>query len=84
MPVFPNGWFSWGTTLAVVVGDAAFSVQPQRGGWRRVNAADVTWDGRPISEAEARRVFADDFESFGDPPVSNHYANDLQAYGDRR
>lgn len=60
-------WFSWGTTVAVVFDGAAFSVG--KDGWQPVNSADVGWDGRPISEAEARTIFATDFETFGEPPI---------------
>lgn len=61
-------WFCWGNTLAVVRGAEAFSVGAK--GWLSVNEADVTWDGREISEGEARSIFASDFTTFGEPPVT--------------
>jgi hypothetical protein len=64
----PIRWFYWGDTVAVVRGYEAFSVGAS--GWRPVNEADVTWDGRPLSEAAARSVFSMEFEAFGEPPVT--------------
>jgi hypothetical protein len=61
-------WFEWGDTLAVIVGHHAWSVQPRNGGWRAVNAAEVGWDGRPLTEATARSAFANTLAQFGEPP----------------
>lgn len=65
----PVEWFEWGSTLAVVGSTRAYSVQPQLGGWREVSPADVTWDGRAISEISARAHFVEDFTRFGEPPL---------------
>jgi hypothetical protein len=61
-------WFSWGSTLAVVAADGrAFSMGAD--GWLSVAEPDVTWDGREISQDEARRAFASSFDALGEPPL---------------
>ncbi|MBX9773668.1 MAG: hypothetical protein K2Y71_04565 [Xanthobacteraceae bacterium] len=61
-----QNWFDWDSRAAVVAGERAFVLT--RGGWRAVSPDDVTWDGRPLPEADARRAFADDLRAHGDPP----------------
>lgn len=44
------GWYDWDYRLAAVAGRHAF-VLNERKGWTKVNAADVTWDGRLFANA---------------------------------
>ena len=45
------GWYDWDCRLAVVAGKHAFVLCEKRG-WRKVNPADVGWDGKLFSSAE--------------------------------
>jgi len=44
------GWYDWDYRLAVVAGQHAF-VLSERRGWGKINPADVSWDGRRLSNA---------------------------------
>lgn len=60
-------WFTWGDTLAVIVGTRAFAAGEDD--WREVNPAELTFDAAALSEARAREVWSATLERLGDPPM---------------
>ncbi len=66
-------WYTWGVDLAVAdpATGRAFALGPSAKGWREVNLADVSWEGKPISEAAAKSGWRDELGKFGGPPLTS-------------